>query len=225
MAGYFITGTDTDVGKTYVSLALMQAFKSQGKLVAGMKPVSAGCNHTKSGLRNDDAVKLQREASIDVPYNIVNPYAYEPAIAPHIAAHELGDKIKLDKIAACYDVISKQSEIVIVEGAGGWLVPINDSETMADIAIRLQLPVVLVVGMRLGCLNHSLLSAASIIASGLTLAGWVANHVSGPMEKSQDNIKSLKHLIPAPLLGVIPYSANCTPKNSAQQLDTAMLEY
>ncbi|WP_455201146.1 dethiobiotin synthase [Kaarinaea lacus] len=224
MAGYFITGTDTGVGKTCVSLALMQAFKSQGKLVAGMKPVSAGCSHTKNGLRNDDAVKLQDNASIDMPYNIVNPYAYEPSIAPHIAAQELGDKIALDKIAACYDEISKQSEVVIVEGAGGWLVPINDTETMADIAIRLQLPVVLVVGMRLGCLNHSLLSEASIRASGLTLAGWVANHASGPMEKSQDNIESLQRLIPAPLLAVLPYNANCAAENFAQQLDIVPLE-
>ena len=163
MKGYFITGTDTGAGKTVVSLALMHALQVQGKSVAGMKPVSAGCITTETGLRNDDAVQLQNASSVKLSYDVVNPYAYEPAIAPHIAAQAIGEHIALDKITTCYRQIASEVDIVIVEGAGGWLVPINDRETMADIARQLGLPVILVVGMRLGCLNHALLTAESIL--------------------------------------------------------------
>ena len=224
MTGYFITGTDTGVGKTCVSLALMRAFKLQDNKVAGMKPVSAGCIRTDKGLRNDDAIQLQNESSIEIPYSSVNPYAYEPPIAPHIAAQEAGEKIELDTITACYNEIAKQSDIVIVEGAGGWLVPISGTETMADVAVRLQLPVILVVGMQLGCLNHALLSVASIKASELTLAGWIANHASKHMEKSQKNIDSLTHRISAPLLGVIPHRTNGTAEHTSLHLDILLLK-
>jgi dethiobiotin synthetase len=224
MTGYFITGTDTGVGKTCVSLGLIHAFKSQGKIVTGMKPVSAGCTRTEHGLRNEDAVQLQHESFIEIPYDIINPYAYEPAVAPHIAAQELGEKIELDTMARCYKIIADQSEVVIVEGAGGWLAPINNSETMADLVTRLQLPVILVVGIRLGCLNHALISVESIKNCRLTLAGWVANQASTHMDKSQDNIEYLKHRIPAPLLGVIPHNTRITPMQTASCLDVTILK-
>ena len=218
MTGYFITGTDTGVGKTCIALALMQQFKKQGKIVGAMKPVSAGCARTNDGLRNDDAILLQKESSIELPYEIVNPYAYQPPIAPHIAAQQIADYIGIDKVEQCYAQIDSKSEIVIVEGAGGWLVPINDKETMADIAIRLKLPVILVIGMRLGCLNHALLSIQSIKNSGLTLTGWIANHFQQEMRNYQDNIDSLKQRIPAPLLGTVPYAAKITPEQVSFQL-------
>ncbi|WP_455209419.1 dethiobiotin synthase [Kaarinaea lacus] len=223
MAGYFITGTDTGVGKTRVSLALMHALQTQEKVVAGMKPVSAGCINTKSGLRNDDATQLQNASSIEIPYNIINPYAYEPAIAPHIAAQEIGDNISINNIVTCYEYISWHADIVIVEGVGGWLAPINKDETMADVAVGLHLPVILVVGMRLGCLSHALLSVEGIKAKNLNLTGWIANHILPTMEKSQDNIDSLRSRITAPLLGVIPYSLNETHKQSAHYLDISQL--
>ena len=223
MAGYFITGTDTGVGKTCVALALMNKLKQQGKIVGGMKPVSAGCTHTEKGLRNNDAVQLQNESSIAIPYEIVNPYAYEPPIAPHIAAQQVDEYIAIEQVTKCYQQIDNETDVTIVEGAGGWLVPINDSENMADIAVRLQLPVILVVGVRLGCLNHALLSVASIKASGLTLAGWVGNLISEDMPASQNNIDSLKNFIPAPLLGVIPYQSTATPEKIANYIDLAVL--
>jgi dethiobiotin synthetase len=224
MKGYFVTGTDTGIGKTLVSVALVQAFKTQGIAVAGMKPVSAGCIMTAHGLRNDDAVQLQKASSIEIPYEFVNPYAYEPPIAPHIAAQNVGDQITLEKIITHYKQISSKAEIVIMEGAGGWLVPINDKETMADVAVRLALPVILVVSMRLGCLNHALLSMECIQNKGLTLAGWVANHSTPTMNYSVENIDSLRQRITSPLLGVIPYNLKADPVQVAQHLDISLLK-
>lgn len=223
MKGYFITGTDTGVGKTLVSLALMHALQAQGKSVAGMKPVSAGCINTDSGLRNDDAVRLQKAASVEIPYDVVNPYAFEPPIAPHIAARSIGERISVEKIMSCYQTIGGKVDIVIVEGAGGWLVPLNDRETMADIAAHLELPVILVVGMRLGCLNHALLSAENILAKGAKLAGWIANQIDRNMLKSNENISSLEALIHAPLSGVIPWSNVASPAVISQHINTKML--
>ena len=169
MPGYFITGTDTSVGKTNIALALMRVFKNNGHRVTCMKPVSAGCARTSAGLRNDDAMRLISESSTELSYDDVNPYAYEPAIAPHIAAQMLGENIRLDVISEAFEKISSGSNMVIVEGAGGWLVPITKTQSMADVAKALQLPIILVVGMRLGCLNHALLSVASIENKGLGL--------------------------------------------------------
>lgn len=208
MSGYFITGTDTDVGKTIVSLHLINHLKSLGKKVACMKPVSAGCYVTEDGLRNEDAVQLQQACSVNLAYKLINPYAFEPPIAPHIAAEKQGIVIDKQHINSCYRKISSESDIVVTEGAGGWLVPINATETMADIAIALQLPVILVVGMRLGCLNHALLTARNIEQTGLHFAGWVANHLDPDMLNQQDNIASLQQRIPAPLLGTVLYQQN-----------------
>ncbi|MCI0505581.1 MAG: dethiobiotin synthase [Gammaproteobacteria bacterium] len=221
--GYFITGTDTSVGKTHVALALMSAFKAQGKQVTGMKPVSAGGRETKDGLRNDDAELLMRAASVALPYELINPYAFKPAVAPHIAAQLAGINIDIQHIKHCYRQIASNADIVIVEGAGGWLVPVNDHQTMADAAASLNLPVILVVGMRLGCLNHALLSVESIRSKGMVLTGWVANHISPTMEKSKNNIECLKQLIPSPLLGIIPHNSSVTSRQAAMDLDISLL--
>jgi len=203
--GYFITGTDTNVGKTWVSLGIIEALKQQGKNVGVMKPVSAGCEQTAAGLRNEDAVQLQQHSNIELDYDLINPYAFEPAIAPHIAAASEGVRIDIETLNQKLQRIEKQSDCVVAEGAGGWLVPLNDFQTMADLAKRFQLPVILVVGMRLGCLNHALLSVEAIRATGLPLVGWVANQVSVEMNCLDENIATLQQMIDAPMLGQIPH--------------------
>ena len=205
MKGIFITGTDTDVGKTTVALGLISALQKKGLRVGVMKPVSAGCELTSDGLRNKDAVLLMQQASVDLPYDIVNPYAFEPAVAPHIAAVEAGVKIDIDVICECYLKIADKVDVVIVEGAGGWLVPISENETMVDVAIALALDVITVVGIRLGCLNHALLTSQSIEASGLNHRGWIANHLSVATERAAENINTLCARISAPLLDEVPY--------------------
>ena len=204
-SGYFITGTDTDVGKTVVTLGLMQYLQQQGKTVVAMKPVASGCEQTSGGLRNDDAVQLLQQSSIRLEYDQVNPYAFEPAIAPHIAAAQRGVRIEPEKIQQVYTALTDQADCVLVEGIGGWQVPLNGEVTMAELAVLLGADIILVVGMRLGCLNHALLTAEAIQSSGLRLAGWVANCLpSIQMEAVDENINTLKSMISAPLLGIVP---------------------
>jgi dethiobiotin synthetase len=202
--GYFITGTDTGVGKTVVTLGLMQALQTRGNTVVAMKPVAAGCEQTPDGLRNDDALRLQQQASIELDYAQINPYAFAPAIAPHIAAEQAGVRIDIENIINKYSELSCMSDCVLVEGAGGWQVPLNGDQTLADLARFLGLDVIMVVGIRLGCLNHALLTAVSIAAAGCTLAGWVANQLPPSSECTQENINYLKSRISVPLLGVLP---------------------
>ncbi len=203
-AGYFITGTDTGIGKTVVTLGLMRWLQDRGQHVAAMKPVASGCERTPQGLRNDDALQLQQQASMPLDYAEVNPYAFEPPIAPHIAARQAGVRIDLDTIHRGVRHLAGRSDVVCVEGVGGWLVPLNTRETVADLAASLGLGVVLVVGMRLGCLNHALLTAQAIEAGGASLTGWVANCLPPLPEYLDENINSLKSMISAPLLGVVP---------------------
>ena len=202
--GYFVTGTDTGVGKTTVTLGLMRALQQQGGSVAAMKPVATGCELTAAGLRNADALQLQQQASVELGYELVNPYAFAPAIAPHIAAEQADITINSKEILNKYSKIKKHADCVLVEGVGGWQVPLNADETLADLARLLGLDVIMVVGVRLGCLNHALLTVESITAAGCTLAGWVANPLPSPPECVQQNIKSLKSRISSPLLGVLP---------------------
>jgi len=202
--GYFITGTDTGVGKTTVTLGLMQLLQDRGERVAGMKPVAAGCTPTAQGLRNDDAVRLQRQAEIGLDYAAVNPVALEPALAPHIAAAAAGTRIELAELEQAYAALCIEADRVCVEGIGGWLVPLNEQETVADLVVRLGLDVILVVGIRLGCLNHALLTGRAIEASGLRLAGWVANCLPPPPDSRGNIISALESMIYAPLLGVVP---------------------
>jgi len=202
--GYFITGTDTGVGKTVVTLGLMQALQARGGTVVAMKPVATGCEPTPGGLRNDDALRLQQQASIELDYAQINPCAFAPAIAPHIAAEQAGVRMGIENITNKYSELSCVSDCVLVEGVGGWQVPLNEDETLADLALHLGLDVIMVVGIRLGCLNHALLTAAAIAAAGCTLAGWVANQLPPAPEYAQENINYLKSMISAPLIGTLP---------------------
>jgi len=214
----FVAGTDTDVGKTRVSVALMQLLKSSGVEVAAMKPVASGCDITAEGLRNDDALQLIEQATVALPYEVVNPYAFKPAVAPHIAAEQVGVQIEMAVIQQQFDAIAQQAEGVIVEGAGGWLVPIGGGMTLADVAVTLGLPVVLVVGIRLGCINHALLTIESIKRSGLPLYGWLANHTEHCAE-SDAIIATLKSMIDSPCLGVVPVLAKTDPVTDLSLLD------
>ncbi|MCW8917264.1 MAG: dethiobiotin synthase [Gammaproteobacteria bacterium] len=206
--GFFITGTDTEVGKTLCTLGLMARLQQLGHTVVGMKPVASGCRETPAGLRNADALLIQRQGSVMIDYDTINPYRFYPAIAPHLAAAQAGERIKVGKIVEQFIRLKRQTDCVVVEGVGGWLVPLNDEETVADLAVALQLPVILVVGLRLGCINHALLTAESIRASGCTLGGWVANCVPPEMPDYQQSVAALARRLEAPLLGVTPLLAN-----------------
>jgi len=212
VSGYFITGTDTGVGKTTISVALIRQLAQAGHRVVGLKPVASGCRMTAQGLRNEDAERLHAASSIDIPYATINPYAFEPAIAPHLAAREAGIRIELERIVDCYETLATTSDRVVVEGVGGWRVPLGRVITTEHMAKSLNLPVILVVGMRLGCLNHALLTADAIQASGLPLAGWIANHLDPEMERVQDNVDTLTDRFSAPVLGSVPYGALENPE-------------
>lgn len=203
--GVFISGTDTGVGKTEVSLAIMRALQRKGMRVNAMKPVSAGCKLENGVLINPDAARLQRQSADKLTITEINRYAFEPAIAPHIAAEEAGVAISLDQLYADYVNIQQISDRVVVEGAGGWFVPLSFSQTMEQLAQRLALPVILVVGVRLGCLNHALLTYQAIKASGLSCIGWVANVINPDMLRSAENCETLAAMMDCPCLAVIPY--------------------
>lgn len=208
--GWFITGTDTGVGKTWVTAAMLAAASTERRAI-GMKPVATGCRVTAAGLRNDDAEILQRTSNIDADYADVNPYAFAPAISPHLAAQAAGVTIRPETILEHYRRLAARADVVLVEGAGGWYAPISAAQTMADVARVLGLPVVLVVGMRLGCLNHALLSAAAIAQCGLTLAGWVANVIDPAMAQLDDNIAALDARLRAPRLATLPFAPTGAP--------------
>jgi dethiobiotin synthetase len=190
--GFFITGTDTGVGKTVVAVAVVRALVQQGLRVAVMKPVAAGAARTVEGLRNADALALIGASNVSAPYETVNPYCFLPPVSPHIGAHEADTSIDIQLVKARFDELAACSDIVIVEGAGGWLTPIAPQHTMADIAVALGLPVLLIVGLRLGCLNHSMLTARAIEASGLKLAGWIGNPLELRFERAAENIAMLR---------------------------------
>lgn len=210
-----MTGTDTGVGKTLISCALMHVLASQGRRVAGMKPVAAGCNAEG---QNEDARQLLAECNIAVSYDLINPYCLTPAIAPHIAARHDGVVIQIERIAESYKKLAALADVVIVEGAGGLLVPLNEQQDGADLVAELGLPVILVAGMRLGCLNHALLTVEAIAARGLTLSGWVANVIDAGMASVEENIAALQQRIGAPLLGVVPYLPHADARVAAGYL-------
>jgi len=218
----FVTGTDTGIGKTVISLGLMQALQDRGLSVAAMKPVASGCERTPDGLRNEDALQLQRQASIQLAYERVNPYAFEPPIAPHLAAEQAGQTIETDKIYDIYQDIASKVDVVIVEGVGGWRVPLNNRETVADLAHGLGLDVCMVVGLRLGCINHALLTAHAIENTGCPLAGWVANTLPPVMDVLDDNINTLKQKLSTPLMGVVPAFDGISVKSVAHCLEQAL---
>ncbi len=223
MKGVFVTGTDTGCGKTEVALALLAALGQCGLTALGMKPIASGCERTPEGLRNEDARRLQTQASHQVPYELVNAYAFEPPIAPHIAAGRAGVKIEPEVIRAAAERLAAESDFLVVEGIGGWQVPLGPSLAVSDLPPTLDLPVVLVSGIRLGCINHSLLTVESIRMSGARLAGWVANQMDPDMSARDENLATLKALIDAPCLGLVPWTASPDPWQIAEHLELAPL--
>jgi len=203
--GWFVTGTDTGVGKTLVAAALIKKLVNKREQVVGMKPVASGCHTTGSGLRSSDAEILIAAANVNTDYRDVNPYAFEPAISPHLAAQEAGIKIELENVFKHFELLKQQSETVVVEGVAGWMAPLGHVITNEHLAKALELPVILVVGLRLGCINHALLTARAIEAAGVTLAGWVANTIDPDMERIEENVTTLRQRIPAPMLGLVPH--------------------
>ena len=217
-ASLFITGTDTGVGKTRVAVALVHALRNAGLRVGVMKPVAAGGEKT-----NEDAVALIEACGRDLDYQLVNPYLFQPPVAPHLAAEDAGVEIGIDRIRDCHARIAADSDVVVVEGAGGWLVPAGPGLSMADIATQLEAAVVLVVGMRLGCLNHALLTADSVRAHGAPLVAWVANRIDPDMALADRNEAALAARLGVPLLGRVAYRPGGDPAEDAQFLDTTVL--
>jgi dethiobiotin synthetase len=210
---YFVTGTDTAIGKTLVATALLQLAREQGLHALGLKPVAAGCDDHAGISANEDAWQLMQSSSGKPRYEDVNPLALKEAMAPHIAAEREGRSIEVASLVKHCQTLIDTADFTVIEGAGGWDVPLNDTESMADLAAGLGCPVILVVGMKLGCLNHALLTVRSIQTRGLRLAGWVANQVDPDMLVADENIAALKQRLPAPLLGVIGW--NKEPQASA----------
>jgi len=221
--GFFITGTDTEVGKTWFTLALMRAFQDRSLKTGGMKPVASGCEETSLGLRNKDALSIQTQSSITNEYAAINPFAFKPPIAPHIAAVRAGKEIDINYITSAYDVLARQNDLVIVEGIGGWRVPLNSHQSLVDLVRALNLPVILVVGLRLGCINHALLTAETIISDGLNLAGWAASHLNASYSEPDMTLHVLAESIPAPLLGVLPYLNKFNAEALASQINIDLL--
>lgn len=203
---YFITGTDTDVGKTTIAVGLLAAANGRGLTTAAIKPVASGCERTPDGLRNADALLLQRTMSLPLDYDEVNPIALEPAIAPHLAAEQVGVRISAMQLAGiCRGVLMQRADLTLIEGAGGWRVPLNARELLSELPKLLQLPVIMVVGIRLGCINHALLTAEAIARDGLYLAGWVANICSPDVSSIAESIATISGYLRAPCLGEVPY--------------------
>lgn len=224
MTAFFVTGTNTEVGKTWISQALLLAAGAKGLRTVAVKPVAAGCDETPDGLRNQDALALQQAVTAKLDYERINPVALEPPIAPHIAAESAGVELSVDFLAdCCRRVLSEPHDFALIEGAGGWRVPLNRNETLADLAARLETPVILVVGMGLGCLNHALLTAEAIQRDGLTLAGWVANSTGPAMACLEENTSTLESRLSAPLLGRVPFLPGGPAATAAPYLDLAPL--
>jgi dethiobiotin synthetase len=218
---YFVTGTDTEVGKTAVSCALLRAAAAAGLNTAAVKPVAAGCDERG---HNEDALQLMEAMTADMDYEQVNPVALEAAIAPHIAAQQEGRRVQASRLAGlCRGVMMSGADLVLIEGAGGWRVPVSPRETLADLARELQVGVILVVGMRLGCLNHALLTAEAVRCDGLQLAGWVANQPGARMNCHEQNLDTLRTMLPAPFLGELPHLTPWNPAEAAKFMDIQAL--
>lgn len=203
---YFVTGTDTDAGKTIVTCGLLEAARLKGLTTLALKPVSAGCHQSEEGLRNDDALALMEAMTLSLPYEQVNPLAFESPVAPHIAAAEAGVRMTLDRLTGyCRGALMNKNDIALIEGAGGWRVPLNSREMITGLARELNTPVILVVGMKLGCINHGLLTVEAILRDGVKLAGWVANQMDPDMNRYDENLQTLKSMIPALCLGSVPF--------------------
>ncbi len=221
--GVFVTGTDTGVGKTLVATAIVRALVASGLRVAGMKPVASGAERGPDGLRNADALALSGAANVAAPYETLNPYCFEPPIAPHIAAREAGIAIDIPLVRARFHQLAREADFVVAEGAGGWLVPISATQTLADLALALEIPVILVVGLRLGALNHALLSAQSIAAHGARLTGWVASHLDSAFERSAENLATLETRLRTAPLASVPFLTHPGRGCSLQEAEVVRL--
>ena len=222
---YFITGTDTDVGKTTVAAGLLFAAREAGLTTAAGKPVASGCEQTPKGLRNADALALMAECSLPLTYNEVNPVAFEPAIAPHIAAREVGVTLTVESLLPPMQaILAKQAQFTLIEGAGGWRVPLSGQDSLSGLAQVLDLPVILIVGVRLGCISHALLTAEAIARDGLQLAGWVANIIGPKTARLEENLATLAERLPAPCLGRVPKLKTASAQAVAEHLQLDLLD-
>ncbi len=220
-AAVFIAGTDTGIGKTHAACTLLHALRAAGHSACGMKPVASGCAETPQGLRNDDALALQAASSeANLPYALINPVALRDPLSPHLAAAHDGVEISLAPMRAAFDQLRDSHQRVVVEGVGGWLVPLAPGLFASDIARQWQLPVILVVGLRLGCLNHAQLSARAIVADGCRLLGWIGNGIDPAMDALEENLATLRALLPAPCLGVLPHGV--APAQASAHLHAAV---
>jgi len=217
---FFITGTDTDVGKTICTAALLHKAKLASKSTLGLKPLAAGCEETEQGLRNGDALALMAQSTEQLPYEQVNPVALKEAIAPHIAAERLNKPLSAARLVGYLRgvLMINRAEFICIEGAGGWRVPLNAKETLAEVPKDLKLPVILVVGMKLGCINHAMLTMEAIHRDGLNVVGWIANLIDNDMDAYQENLDSLKKQIRVPCLGELPYLTDPSVEAVAQYL-------
>ncbi|MGX1957606.1 dethiobiotin synthase [Serratia proteamaculans] len=220
---WFVTGTDTEVGKTVASSALLQAANSAGYRTAGYKPVASGSDMTAEGLRNGDALALQANSAVALSYEEVNPYVFAEPTSPHIVSADEGRPIELARLSAGLRHLEQRADWLLIEGAGGWFTPLSGQHTFADWVQREQLPVILVVGIKLGCINHAVLTAQAIQQAGLSLVGWVANDVSAPGLRHQEYLTTLRRMLPAPLLGEIPHLAEPERQALGHYLDLSVL--
>ncbi|KAF1067623.1 MAG: ATP-dependent dethiobiotin synthetase BioD 1 [Pseudomonas citronellolis] len=221
---YFISGTDTEIGKTTIACGLLHAARTAGLSTAASKPVASGCEITPNGLRNADALALLGQCSTPLSYDQVNPLAFEPAIAPHLAAREVGVTLTVDALVGpVHAILERGADFTVVEGAGGWRVPLEGRESLSDLALRLGLPVILVVGVRLGCINHAVLTAEAIRRDGLQLAGWVANVVDAHTQHLDENLATLTERLGAPCIGHVPHLVDSSPEAVASYLDLRQL--
>ncbi|WP_025131225.1 dethiobiotin synthase [Pseudomonas sp. PH1b] len=222
---YFITGTDTDVGKTTIAAGLLYAARLAGLSTAAGKPVASGCEPSPQGLRNADALALLAQSSLSLSYQEVNPIAFEPAIAPHLAAREAGVALTVQSLLTpMRQILAKGADFTLIEGAGGWRVPLADQDNLSDLAMALGLPVILVVGVRLGCINHALLTAEAIAQDGLQLAGWVANIIDPKTSRLEENLATLAERLPAPCLGRVPKLKAAGAEAVAEHLQLDLLD-
>ncbi|MFJ5467036.1 dethiobiotin synthase [Pectobacterium sp. CHL-2024] len=222
---WFVTGTDTEVGKTVASTALLQAANQAGYRTAGYKPVASGCEMTADGIRNSDALALQANSSVLLEYQAVNPLAFMEPTSPHIISAVEQRPIHLPALSAGLRALETQADWLLVEGAGGWFTPLSEQDTFADWVLQEQLPVILVVGIKLGCINHAMLTAHAIQHAGLRLGGWIANDITPPGKWHQPYLHTLQQRLPAPMLGEIPYVSDLQRHNLGQYVDIGLLAY
>jgi dethiobiotin synthetase len=223
MFSVYVTGTDTGIGKTLASCALLHALRGHGARAVGMKPVASGCERVDGAWRNADALALQAAGERGVAYADINPFALEHPLAPELAARDAGTEVTLAPILDAQVRLAALADALVIEGVGGWAAPLSPSLMQADLVRALRLPVLLVVGLRLGCLNHALLSARAIGADGVHLAGWIGSHVDPAMERVEDNLAMLRERLPAPCWGVVPHAPDADPAMLARHLRIPML--